>query len=56
MISINTTLKPSDLQFKPKQFWNLSGQKILVWKRITLFRKNPRQDDEITSLCTMQSV
>ena len=28
MISINKTLKPSDLQTKLKQFWNLSGQKI----------------------------
>jgi len=29
MISINKTLKPSDLQTKLKQFWNLSGQKIM---------------------------
>ncbi|MDP3468518.1 MAG: glycoside hydrolase family 88 protein [Daejeonella sp.] len=28
MISINKTLKASDLQNKLKQFWNLSGQKI----------------------------
>ena len=29
MISINKTLKPADLQTKLKQFWNLSGQKIM---------------------------
>jgi unsaturated chondroitin disaccharide hydrolase len=28
MIRINKTLKPSDLQTKLEQFWNLSGQKI----------------------------
>ncbi|HQT21681.1 MAG: glycosyl hydrolase [Sphingobacteriales bacterium 17-39-43] len=29
MIRINKTLKPSDLQTKLKQFWKLSGQKIM---------------------------
>jgi len=29
MISINKTLKPSDLQTKLTKFWNLSGQKIM---------------------------